>query len=185
MGGSGISDDRKCVQIARIGASAHFDTAPDIHDAFSHFDPGRFLLAMAGHSTANFITPRIINGGLDSQYGTSFVVHLDRVLFDPMLDADAFHAAAHMASDFAVEETYDATAQKPQYILAMKMMNGVVQESRINVFQKGWIPKQDVGGIFALTQTPIMGLKVQIRFATQKWMNLGGEFFQPPRPGLL
>src|SRR5438093_13116926 len=127
MGGSGVSDDRQCVQIARICALAHFDTASNINDAFTHFYPGHFLLALAGHSTADFITPWIIDGGLDSQYGTSLVVHLDRVLFDPMLDADAFHAASHMTANFTFNTTIDAAAQKTQHILRVKMMNSVLQ----------------------------------------------------------
>src|SRR5436309_12190438 len=127
MGGSGVSDDRQCVQIARIGAPAHFDTAPYIHDAFTHFDPGYLLLALAGHTTADFKARRVIDGGLDSQYGTSLVVHLDRVLFDPMLDADAFHAASHMTANFTFKTTIDAAAQKTQHILRVKMMNSVLQ----------------------------------------------------------
>jgi len=135
MGWSGISNDRECVQVARIGASAHLDPAPDIDDAFTHFYPGHCFLAMAGHSTTNFEARRFVDGGLDSQYGTGFVVHLDRVLFDPMLDADAFHSRAHVATDFTVEQAADTPAQKPQHVFALKMVNGVLQESRINLFQ--------------------------------------------------
>jgi hypothetical protein len=87
-----------------------------IDDAFTHFDPGHFLLAVAGHSTAHFKAPRVIDSGLDSQYGTCFVVHLDRVLFDPMLDADALDSGAHVASDFTAKKTADAPAQEPQHI---------------------------------------------------------------------
>ena len=120
MRGSGVSDDRQCVQIARIGALAHFDTASNIDDAFSHFDPRHLLLAVAGHSTADFKSPRIIDRRLDSQYGTGFVVHFDRVLFDPMLDADAFHAEPHVTSDFTFKTTVDTPAQKAQHIFDLK-----------------------------------------------------------------
>src|ERR1041384_1853503 len=110
MGGSGVSDDREYVQVARIGAPAHLNTASNIHDAFTHFNPGHFLLALAGHSTAYFITPRIIDRGLDSQYGTCFVVHFDRVLFDPMLDADAFHTASHVRTHFTCKTATNPSA---------------------------------------------------------------------------
>src|SRR5207247_9953434 len=65
------------------------------------------------------------------------------------------------------------------------MMNCVLEESGINLLQRCCITKQDVGGIFALTQTPIIGLKMQIRFSAQKRMNMRGQLFQPSRPSLL
>src|SRR5207247_8540901 len=64
------------------------------------------------------------------------------------------------------------------------MMNCVLEESGINLLQRCCITKQDVGGIFALTQTPIIGLKMQIRFSAQKRMNMRGQFFQPSGPSM-
>src|SRR5262245_50820749 len=110
MGGSGVSDDLQCVQVAPIGTPAHLDTASNIHDAFTHSDPGHFLLPVAGHAAPHFKARRVVDGGLDSHYGACLVVHFDRVLFDPMLDADAFHTRAHGAADFSFKPTVDAPA---------------------------------------------------------------------------
>src|SRR5207249_12176790 len=100
MGGSGVSDDRQCVQIARIRAPAHYDTASNINDAFTHFHPGHFLWCMAGHAASDLRPCRVIGSGLEFVFGTSLLLHLGWLLCDTAIVSYAFYMSAALTTYF-------------------------------------------------------------------------------------
>jgi hypothetical protein len=48
MGGNGITNDRECVQVSRVGALAHVDTAPGYPRRLFAFEPAGFDLLISG-----------------------------------------------------------------------------------------------------------------------------------------
>jgi hypothetical protein len=133
MGGGGFPDHGERIQVAAIGRKAELDAAADIDDAFAQISPTHLFTAAAGDHPTHAEAFRIVDCGLDSQYGAGLVLHFDRVLFHPMFDPNAFDACAQMRPDFPVKlGRLDASAEKPQYVLATKLFDGMPQQCRID-----------------------------------------------------
>ena len=97
------------LKIAPISRETEFGSPTDIRDTFPHGNPAHARSPVAGGRSADFEPPRVIDGRFDPQYGTLLIVHFDRVLFHPMLDAHSFEAAFYVRAGFAA-----AAASSPQ-----------------------------------------------------------------------
>src|ERR1017187_5042799 len=96
----------------------------------------------------------VVNGRLDSQNETVFVVHLDRShgMFDPRsLDA-RIEPVAQRVLVVAVE----LAPKKGGHVLWFDGMNGGACESIVDGPEVRLAPKDDVGGILGLVDAPMI-----------------------------
>jgi hypothetical protein len=61
-----------------------------------------------------------------------FVVHLDRIAVDPVLDANSFGSVEITGRDLAAEPRVNSAAQESQYVLTTKLPQGVSDQTGID-----------------------------------------------------
>src|SRR5262249_57954276 len=113
-----LADHGQGLQITAVGGERYLHAPAQISQPFTHGHPAQATLAFAGHQPANFEAPGVVDGGLDSQYAALFVVHFDRVLFDPVFDAHSFGSTLNVTADLPVEAPVRVPAQKTQHVPA-------------------------------------------------------------------
>src|SRR5205823_15084391 len=102
------------VEIARIAGAGALRPTSQIRNALPQGQPADDALMAAATGSAYLEASRIIAGSFDPQQATGFVVHLDRVFIDPMLDASAFDALAQLGPGLAAEAARPRPAGKPE-----------------------------------------------------------------------
>src|SRR5262249_29745168 len=132
------------------------------------------------HQPANFEAPGVVDGGLDSQYAALFVVHFDRVLFDPVFDAHSFGSTLNVTADLPVEAAVRVPAQKTQHVLATETLHGMGNQPRIDRLQAGGIAEQDISCVFSLTNSPVVAVQVQARLWIDPGIDPPGQGIQEP-----
>src|SRR5262245_45912057 len=126
-----IPNDGQCFQVSGIGLTANFDPSIDIGHAFAYRNPRFGFLPMAMGFAIHFETSWVVNCGLDPQNTSLFVVHFDRVLFNPVFDPGAFWAFADFALDFTVKTAIGLSAEKTQHVFTAKLINSVADQDLI------------------------------------------------------
>src|SRR6266481_2233765 len=110
--GLGLSYDRERLQVALIRGAADIDAPGNVSQTLAHGHPVHAGMAFPGHPSADFEPSRIIDRRLDPQYAPLLVVDLDRVLFDPVFDANAFNTFDNFTGDLAGKAPVRATPQE-------------------------------------------------------------------------
>ncbi len=107
---------RQRLQVALIRRPADFDTPGGVGQALAHGNPAHAGLALPGRFPKHLEHAGIIDRRLDPQYAPLFVVHLDRIVADPVLDPNPFGSVEKARGHFSVEPRGDAAAKEPQDI---------------------------------------------------------------------
>src|SRR5207244_13510271 len=105
---------------------------------------------------------RVIDRRLNSQHTASFVVHLYRVLLDPVPDSQTFHSSLQTASYFAIVATIGSSPQESQHVLTMKLLDGMIDQGGIDSGERRSICEQNVGGVFAFANCPVVRSQDQL-----------------------
>ena len=108
----------------------------------------------------------VVGGGLEAQDKCELVVHLDRRLAETVLDARAFDAGGEPAADFLSQLRGDLVAKKGGDVLGLDVEHGLTGELFIKRRQHRLRAEHQIGGIFDLHQTPVVGLPDHIQHWT-------------------
>ena len=115
--GAGFFTTDSASKYALIRRPAHFHTPGDVGQSLAHGDPPQADLAFPGPLPKYMEHSGIVDRRLDPEYRPLFVVHLDRIAVDPVLDPNSFGSIQITGRDLAAEPRVDATAQESQYVL--------------------------------------------------------------------
>ena len=78
-----------------------------IGDALSKRSPRMVAIFISLFGAEDLEVTRLGNGGFESEDTALFVVELDRVSIEPVLDTDSLGAMFHITNDFSQEATID------------------------------------------------------------------------------
>ena len=177
-----VADDRKCLQITCIGGAGDFDTTVYVSHAFAHGNPRLDALAIADDLAVDLEASWVVNGRLDPQYTTIFVVHFDRVLFNPVSDANTFNSLFDIAGELAGETRIGTAAEETHHILGTEVFNGMAREKWINRSEAGGIFEDNIGGIFPLSNGPVVWMQIQAGAWPQKRVKAQSELIEKVAP---
>jgi hypothetical protein len=76
-------------------------------------------------------------------------------------DPGAFYPDFKAALDFALEQNIHPTLKESEDILAVEVTNRVIQQRRIDGLQVHFIFKEDVGGVLAFADGPVVRLEMK------------------------
>jgi len=180
---SGFTYHGERLQIALISRARNRHAPADIGNAFTQGQPFHdYYPGFICLPSAHLKTPRIIDRRFHSQHAASFVVHLDRVLFDPMPDAQTFDSSLQTSSYFAIVAAISSAAQKPQYIFTMKLLHGVVDQGGIGGRQGPRVSEQNVSGVFSFADGPVVRSQAEFAFRIEPGVNFAGQRLQKLAP---
>ena len=182
MGRLFVADDRKCLQITCIGCAGNFDTTVHVGHAFAHGNPRLDAFPIADDLAVDLETSWVVNGRLNPQYTTIFIVHFDRVLFNPMLDANTFDSLFDITDDLAGETRIGTATEKAHHILGTEVFNGMARERWIDRSETGGIFEDNIGGIFPLSNGPVVWMQIQAGAWPKKRVKAQSELIEKPGP---
>src|SRR5215470_9704083 len=160
------------LQITSVGPKAQLSTPTQIGDALTQWQPLHNGLTFAPSFAPYLETSGVVNGCLNPQHATLLVVHFDRVLFNPVFDANSFHPPLQVTANLTGKSLINAALQKTHYFFTTKLKHGVTQQQRIKLGQTGSIAEHYIGGVFHLSTTPVITSKSESRL----WINPGIHF---------
>src|SRR5262245_26781555 len=124
----------------------------------------------------------IVDRRLDPEYRALFVVHLDRIAVDPVLDPNSFGSIEITGCDLAAEPRVDATAQESQYILTTELAHGVSDQRGIESVEVPSAAEHHVGGVFGLANRPVVAPHTQARARAKQGIDAIGQHVEEALP---
>ena len=158
----GVLHRSQGAQVAVVGGLRGLRPPMQVGDPLAHGIPGFVRLGLALRGAERLEVRRVIDRGLNPQHAALLVVHLDRVLPQPVLDPHALGAGLHVADHFGLQPCrdiaggWDVAAQEAHYVPAEERRQAVVDQPRIQPCQRPAVTEQDVGGPFALVGRPVV-----------------------------
>ena len=105
----------------------------------------------------NLELPRLIDDRFDAQNLAELVVHLQPVVFHPVLDPSTWKTVLlAVGQDFAVEARVQTAAQEGEDVLGGEAQQGMLEQSRIEFGQLGSTLEQDIGAVLGLVDDPVV-----------------------------
>jgi len=183
LGGGGISHDSQGCQVRMIRCPGDLRVPIQAAHTFAHREPTQLPLALADALTADAKPIRVINDGLDAQHQSEFVIHLDPVLADPMLDPHAFDAGFEVGQNLLTEAGRELLAEEAQQIASMETQQRMLNEFAVQGSQCRSIAKDNIGGKLGLIDRPVVTVRGQGRL--QQRVDEAGQFVEQGGPILL
>jgi hypothetical protein len=99
----------------------------------------------------------LIDDRLNPQDLAELVVHLQPVVFDPVLHARTRCAVLlAVGEDFSLKIAMQLASQEGENVCGRQLDRGVVQQPRVEACQLLATPKQQVGAVFRLIDHPVV-----------------------------
>ena len=142
----------QCRKILHIPAVAAEQNGTEIDQAVDGFLEGGEL-PLTGtvpvfHVTVVLEKGNVIGRGLDAEYPTELVVHLDRGLAESMLDAGALDSGGKLATEFLGQLRRDLSAKKARDLFRFDGQDGLPGQGFIKRLQCGSGAEHQVGSVF-------------------------------------
>src|SRR6266571_8806840 len=109
------------IQIATISCPTQLSPPTQIRYAFAQRQPFHNLFTLAPTAAMYFETSGVVNCCLNPQHAALFVVHFDRVLFNPVFHADAFQPTLQITAGLTGKSLVGAALQKAHYLFTPKL----------------------------------------------------------------
>ena len=177
-----LAHDSQRFQITPIGCQRDLGSPPEIGNALAQGNPHENALALSLYFPTNIPTSGIIDGRLDPQYTPLLVVHFDGVLIDPVFDAHPFNPYSQIALDFSRRPAIEAPLKETENLLRTEMINGVMQQRRIEGLEAFGILEQDIRRVFAFSNTPVIPGQFQAVMRVKPGVTSFGQQVQPADP---
>src|SRR5271166_585337 len=146
----------QCLEVTVVGGARQVGPTWQVHHAFAQRHPRPAPLLSPGHQTPNAKPVRLIDGRLDPQDAAVLVVHLDRILVDPVFDPHAFGTSFVIRRRFAMERAVAAPAQKAQHVPADEVLQRMPDKLRVSFAQPRRVAEHDVAGVLRLPCRPVI-----------------------------
>src|SRR5271157_5994357 len=136
-----------------------------------------FLTGAGWRAVAMFHLPvvlekgHVVGGGLDTKYLAELVIHLDGGIAEAMLDACAFDPGRELRTEFLRQLWGDLTAEKSGDLFGFHAQHRLPDQLFIERPQRGSGAEHQIGGVFHLHQTPVVGLAEHV----EHWAALRGS----------
>ena len=181
--GGGVTDHGQRVEVAGIGTARDIAVAEEVGDALAHGHPLGDQFAATVNRPPHPKAFRVVDDCLDPKDHASFVVHLDPVVLDAVLDAyrrdppmGEFEQVGHY---LALKLPDQLSSQEAHDLLGAKALGAVAHESGIQLSEHG-MRKHQVGGVLALRGDPVV--PVSIQEVTQQGIHGLSEALEDLRP---
>ena len=99
----------------------------------------------------------VVDGRLDSQNETVFVVHLERDGSHGMFDPRAFDARVKPVTELVLVIAVELAPKEGGHVLCLDGVNGGAREPLVDSPEVRLAPEDDVGGILGLVDAPMIG----------------------------
>src|SRR5262249_30940660 len=154
--GRGV-DTGQGVEVALVDRLADLSAPVQIGDPSSQLAPRTTTVRVALFGPEDLEVRRIVEGVLGPQHAALFVVELEGVLANAVLETDPFFAFLEVAADFTREVPAHSPAEKAQHICTAKARDPMQHQGRIDLGQRLGAFKHDVGRPLALVIRPVVG----------------------------
>src|SRR3990172_9060025 len=152
----GQIESREELQIPSVGGVEQFRHHPEAMDGLADggevHRPGPVPMF---HPAVVFEKGDIIHRGLDAQHRAVFVVHLEGGGSEVMADAGSLNAGVKVIAGLSREARVELEPQKHGHVLGLHRVDGGANQRLVEELQVLAGPKDDVGGILDLHQTPV------------------------------
>ena len=153
----GPIDDGQGIEVTLVGGAGDGVVVVEIGDALVHGAPDHLSASLANAESADFELTRLVDDGLDAEDEAEFVVHLQPVVFDPMLDASAGESVfLAIGEDFAVEAGMQPSTEEGEDVLSGELESGVIEQARIKMGEVVAGTEQEIGAVFGLIDDPVV-----------------------------
>lgn len=173
---------RQGVQISFVASLGDFRSARQIGNPLAQGSEG-FGSARITLLGSVYLDPgSIVDGRLDSKDAALFVVELDGVVVDGVLDPDALGPVLEVADDLAGEVSVDLAAEEAQDVRAPEAVDSVKDQGAVDPRQGLWSVEHQIRGPFALPQGPEVTGVERTQDCGQRWMISPGDTAQLALP---
>src|SRR5213075_1462986 len=121
-------------------------------------------------------------GGLWAEDRCLLIVELDRVLVDPVFDADTFWAIFELADDFTAEGAVNLATQKAHHVTAPEASDGVMGQRRIDALQSRSALEDNVARPLTLVHGPVVGEGKVLEDVVVQRVEHAGDAIEQPWP---
>jgi hypothetical protein len=139
--------------------------AEEVPDALPHWHPLGHRSATTANRLAHPEVLRVVDDGFDPERHACLVVHLDPVLLDAMLDANAgdpfVREIQKTGAELALELPDGLPSQEAHHFPGAKALGAVAQQSWVQLLEVAPRGEQDVGRVLALGGDPVVGVAGQ------------------------
>src|SRR5262245_9570624 len=170
------------LKITLISCARNLYAPAYVDYALPHFHPPNDLFVASLCPPSDFESLRNVYRRLNSEYVAGFVVHLYRVLSNPVSYPQSFAAPLKAASHFALEVRSLGTRQETQNILGSEFLDCISDQSRINRLKALLVLEHDVCSIFALANGPVIPSHDDSGFWVQPRIDFSSKRIQKARP---
>jgi hypothetical protein len=152
-----VLDHGQRLQVALVGSQGDLAVAIQIDHALVHRAPRHFAAALTSPPSPDAKLSGIVDDGLDPQDNAELVVHLQPVVFHPMLDPGAGPAIFLATGEhLPVKPGMEPSAQERQDVLGREIDRGVVQQPRVETSQRLAAGEDQIGCVLSLVNDPII-----------------------------
>jgi hypothetical protein len=120
----------------------------------SQREPGEPPIARA--SAEDLEAVRVVERHFHAEQARRFVVHLDRVLIEPMADADPFGAMHQRTVRLALKAPGDDPAEEAQDVAGREVLDRVMKHPGIERLEIGGGVEDRIGGPLAFAHAPVV-----------------------------
>ena len=149
------------LEIALIRGAGYGDAPGKVGHTLPHGNPAQLAAAGTGRQATHFEPTRIIDRRLDAQNGPLLIIHLDRVLFHPMLDPAAPAPEVEVAGHLAAKARRGTPAEEAQHVGGPKDRGRVVRQRGVERREVLCLAEHEVGGVLGRAKRPVMAVQVQ------------------------
>ncbi len=162
-----VRKGRDKFQIAIIGSLEQTDQRKETVDILFH-DRYSFVLASVTmiDLPVNFELGDIIDRGLNPQHQTKLIIHLDGNRTHMVTDSGSLDTGIKVVADFALVTGMQFSSQKSGDILGFNRVNGTANKRFIEQLKIGLFFKDNIGGIFDLSDRPMVGQSIVFDYRT-------------------
>ena len=152
-------------QITPVGRRRDLRAPPQLAHAALQGAPGFFPAGIALLGAIDAEVFGFVDRGFNAQDAAFFVIHLDGVAIDGVLDPNAFGPVFEIADDFAFEVRMDPSldggnrmAQEAHHVGAGEGAQAVMHQPGIERGQTGRVAEEQIRGVLTGAGSPVIGL---------------------------
>ena len=178
-------DMGQAIEIPMIRFTSDLMVAIEIGHALVHGTPGHRLAALPRTRAADLELAGLVDDRLDTQHQAEFVVHLQPVVLDPVLDPGTGHALLLARGKYlAIETGMQPTTEESENVVGGEVEQGMVEQFGIKLAQGGTILEEQIGRELGLVDDPVVVALAEPTFAEQRVEALGPavEDVEPAQP---